>query len=120
MYADITKPPAALPEPRPKEIGAGLQLLPPLSRRGHGPGMILLVADSESSLKIDHGVPGTLIKWAEEGYTVVEISSRALAENSHALKEAIEALKSCAECDWDAKVGIVGELSVVFHMRSSD
>lgn len=108
MYADITKPPAALPELRPQEFGAGLRLLPPLSRLGYGPGMILLVADSETSLTIENGVPGSLVKWAEEGFTVVEIQAKALA-NDDALKKAIEALKGCTECSPKDKMGIVGE-----------
>ena len=111
MYADISKPAPSLPKPRLQTIGAGLRLLPPLSRLGHGPGILLLVADSETdtSLTIDNGVPGSLIKWAEEGFTVVEIKASALAEARNALRTAIEALRQCAECDFDAKVGMVGE-----------
>lgn len=111
MYADISQPPPPLPEPRLQTIGAGLRLLPPLSRLGHGPGMLLLVADSETDtpLTIDNGVPGSLIKWAEEGFTVVEIKASALSKGSNVIHTAIEALKQCAECDYDAKVGVVGE-----------
>ncbi|KAJ4375345.1 hypothetical protein N0V83_002431 [Neocucurbitaria cava] len=71
--------------------------------------MLLLVADSETDtpLTIDNGVPGSLIKWAEEGFTVVEIKASALSKGSNVIRTAIEALKQCAECDYDAKVGVV-------------
>lgn len=113
MYADIHKPPPPLPQPKPQELGPGLRLLPPLSRLGRGPGLLLLVADSTSSLTIDNGVPGLLIKWAEEGFAVVEIQAKAIAEHDDVFKRAIEGLKQCAECDFNGKVGIVGESSIV-------
>lgn len=109
MYADISKPPPSLPQSKPQDVGVGLRLLPPLSRLGHGPGIILLPQDSGDSLAIINGVPGSLIKWAEEGFAVIEIQPTALAGDGNAFKEAVEALKSCDQCDYNGKVGVVCE-----------
>lgn len=66
-YSDISKPAPPLPTTNLKSIGSGVSLLAPLSRRGHGPGIILLVPDHEDQLTISQGVPSLLVKWAEEG-----------------------------------------------------
>ncbi|KAK3182202.1 hypothetical protein K4F52_006571 [Lecanicillium sp. MT-2017a] len=74
MYADITKPPAHPPLREVTIISLGILLLQPLSRRGSGPGLILVTENSENILKIADGVPSVFMKWAEEGYAVVQIS----------------------------------------------
>ncbi|RSL87305.1 hypothetical protein CEP52_003855 [Fusarium oligoseptatum] len=108
MYADITKPPAPLPTAQLKLIKPGISLLPPLSRRGHGPGLILLAHSSVDPLRIDQGVPSELIKWAEEGYTVVKLDSNAFdgVESLDVLNEAVGALNQCEKCD-KGKIGLV-------------
>lgn len=109
MYADITKPPAPLPAPQLKHIRPGILLLPPLSRRGHGPGLILLAHSSADPLRIDQGVPSELIKWAEEGYTVVKLDLNAFegTDSIDVLNEAVGALNQCEKCD-KGKIGLVG------------
>ena len=77
MYADISKPPAPLPSINLKTLRTGLSLLYPLSRRGHGPGLIILSATTEDPLAFYEGVPSSLVKWAEEGYAVVQIEAAA-------------------------------------------
>ncbi|EXJ92684.1 carboxymethylenebutenolidase [Capronia epimyces CBS 606.96] len=139
MYNDITKPPPPLPTPRLQQLKPGVSLLPPLSRRGHGPGLILLTPDDRDidtdtdgklalALAIKKGVPSLLVKWAEEGYAVVGIQERAaLAAGSGSdsasasnistlLTTAIEALSRCEECDdhgqGKLKIGLV-----VYHPK---
>ncbi|RMZ77576.1 hypothetical protein DV737_g4261, partial [Chaetothyriales sp. CBS 132003] len=107
MYADISKPPAPLPHPRPKEVQPGVTLLPPLSRRGHGPGLIILTENSTGKLDIQDGVPSALIKWAEEGYSVVEIQALGLEHAQSTIRQAVEALKQCEDCDIKDKFGLV-------------
>lgn len=113
MYADISKPPTALPTPRPKNITTGVTLLPPLSRRGHGPGLIVLVPESNSILDIVEGVPSLLIKWAEEGYNVVAITPSAFESKSTNIKQLLRdifsALAECEQCDSKGGTGLVGE-----------
>jgi carboxymethylenebutenolidase len=109
MFNDITKPPPPLPTTQSTEIKPGLSIVLPLSRQGHGPGLIVLVPDTEQSLAIVDGVPSQLIKWAEEGYTVVEIQRRALITGAReVLTEATQALESCEKCDPKDKVGLIG------------
>ncbi|KAI1376817.1 hypothetical protein F4677DRAFT_418073 [Hypoxylon crocopeplum] len=105
MFNDITKPPPPLPSIQYEELAPGIGLLLPLSRRGHGPGLITLVADTTDQLTIAEGVPSTLIKWAEEGYAVVEIQQRAFSPA--ALKRALEALSHTDKCEPKGKVGLV-------------
>ncbi|KAK7408354.1 hypothetical protein QQX98_009450 [Neonectria punicea] len=106
MYADTSQPAAALPQLQPKDIQPGISLLAPLSRRGHGPGVILLAPDSADQLSIKNGVPSASIKWAEEGFAVVEIQAAALAAGPAVLEAAIGALKECDKCD-GTKIGLV-------------
>jgi carboxymethylenebutenolidase len=109
MFNDITKPPPPLPTTQSSEIKPGLSIVLPLSRRGHGPGLIVLVPDTDQSLAIIDGVPSQLIKWAEEGYTVVEIQRRALVTGAReVLTEATQALDSCEKCDSKDKIGLIG------------
>ncbi|KAJ5642854.1 NTF2-like protein [Penicillium longicatenatum] len=100
-----------LPTPRLTTPIPGLSLLLPLSRLGTGPGIILLVPDASSSqikLKIADGVPSPLLKWAEEGYTVVEIEQSALETNpQEVLKQAIECIVHCDRCEPKNSIGLV-------------
>lgn len=110
MYADISQPPKPLPQADLRQVQDGIALLPPLSRRGHGPGLIILVPDhdADEQLAITNGVPSPLIKWAEEGFAVAEIQASALAGNGESLKASIRALKDCEKCDGVDKIGLVG------------
>jgi len=121
MFADITKPPNPLPAIQLKEIQPGVSLLPPLSRRGHGPGLVVLTPTSENLLEIKDGVPSVLIKWAEEGYTVVQIdgSTFATVDNGNVLSEALEAIRQCKQYD-EGKIGIVGKALVPLLMISTN
>lgn len=114
MYADISQPPPPLPRADLETIQPGVLLLPPLSRRGHGPGLVLLIPDSNANLTIIDGVPSHMIKWAEEGYTVVAIQASTLKDNvlssAEILKACIIALTSCDLCDAKETVGLVGML----------
>lgn len=108
MYADITQPPPPLPEPQLSDVRPGISILAPLSRRGHGPGLIILVPDFTPQLKIIEGVPSQILKWAEEGYTVVEIQASALAAGVDAIASALDALQSHEKCDSHRAVGLIG------------
>ncbi|RBR11049.1 uncharacterized protein FIESC28_09194 [Fusarium coffeatum] len=105
MYADISKPPAPLPQAKPQAIADGITLLPPLSRLGHGPGLVILHPDSDKHLEIVQGVPSVLVKWAEEGYAVIEIQARAL--KGDVLRTAVEALRGCEGFIKGSKIGLI-------------
>jgi carboxymethylenebutenolidase len=109
MFADITKPPAPLPTSQLTTLSKGMFLLPPLSRRGHGPGLIILHRHLEDPLAFYDGAPLPLLKWAEEGYAVVQLDPTSFdgrpAED--VLREAVEALNQCSQCDPKGNVGLV-------------
>lgn len=72
--------------------------------------MIVLAADYGDSLAITDGVPSPLIKWAEEGYAVVEIRAEALkSAHGDPIRSAIEALYGCDVCEPKDKIGLTGE-----------
>ena len=122
-FTPSTDPAAPLPTPRLQTLRPGLSLLPPLSRRGTGPGLVVVCPDTEDSLAIVDGVPWLLVKWAEEGYAVVQVQPRAIRDADGAaeaaLRAAYEALVACEECTHESGVGIVGEfLFLVCCFRS--
>jgi carboxymethylenebutenolidase len=121
MYADISKPPAALPSIKLEVLRPGLSLLWPLSRRGRGPGLIILSTAREDPVAFYDGVPSSMVKWAEEGYAVVQIEAAAFEgkESEVVLREAIEALRQCEKCELNDKVGLVGTLSLILHLKLS-
>ncbi|KPI35644.1 uncharacterized protein AB675_4740 [Cyphellophora attinorum] len=106
MFNDITKPAPPLPRTTAKEIQPDIKLLHPLTRRGSGPGLIVLLPSKDDFLSITDGVPSIPVKWAEEGYTVVGVSD--LGDDVKAtLKTALDALEACHECSPKEKVGLV-------------
>lgn len=107
MYNDISKPAPPLPETVVKELQPGVTLVHPLSRRGYGPGLILLSPDTDDILAIREGVPSLTIKWAEEGYTVVSIQENALSSDVNSLlKSVADAFSTCEKCEPKNKIGL--------------
>ncbi|KIH92794.1 carboxymethylenebutenolidase [Sporothrix brasiliensis 5110] len=108
MFTPTTVPPAPLPMPQLKELRPGLALLPPLSRRGTGPGLLVVCPSTADPLAIVDGVPWPLVKWAEESYTVVHVQPRALKGGAdRAVQDALAALSRSDECTPKGNVGIV-------------
>ncbi|KAL2825777.1 LEA domain protein [Aspergillus cavernicola] len=98
-----------LPTPRLTQLAPGISLLRPLSRRGHGPGLIVIGSCSPpDDTEIENGVPSHRMKWAEEGYTVVEILTQAVSEGQEdPIGLALSSLASCDSCEPKTKVGLV-------------
>lgn len=115
-FAYGSGPPKPVPPQKPEEIAQGITLLRPLSRKGHGPGLIILAPPSPSpqdnnnpttsSKEIQNGIPSLRMKWAEEGYCVAQIQPHA-SSSSSALQIAVQALQACAECEPKEKMGII-------------
>lgn len=99
-------PPQPVPPMKPEHISDGITLVRPLSRKGIGPGMIVLSPNEESAtpIEIQDGIPSLRMKWAEEGYCVVEIRPQA---SSSALKTAIQRLSECHECEPKDRMGLI-------------
>ena len=99
-----------LPSAKPFDVSRNVVVQPPLTRRGHGPGLLLLVPAgldlNGSSKTLD---PSPLQKWAEEGFAVAQIT---LADGEGQkfqghLKEAIDGLSKQSECDSTDRMGLI-------------
>lgn len=117
-FAYGSGPPKPVPPQKPEEIAEGITLLRPLSRKGHGPGLIILAPPAQdnnnpptSSKEIQNGIPSLRMKWAEEGYCVAQIQPHACSSSSSSsssvLQIAVQALQACAECEPKEKMGII-------------
>ena len=67
---------AQAPPPQPQIITSDITLQAPLSRRGKGPGLVL-VLNHYAAREAKEGCldPPPLKKWAEEGFAVVQVCS---------------------------------------------
>ncbi|KAF9878296.1 lea domain protein [Colletotrichum karsti] len=119
-YADISKPPAPLPQTQLDTVSDGVSLLLPLSRRGVGPGLVILVPSIEKALAIEDGVPSLPIKWAEEGYIVVAIEQKALEKDAKStLSLATKALRDCNKCEPKDVIGLIAYEPVMWNSVAS-
>ncbi|GCB20754.1 hypothetical protein AAWM_03639 [Aspergillus awamori] len=88
-------------------------LLSPLTRRGVGPGMIIVLPDELSGQLIeDNSAPPPSVKWAEEGYTVIQICESALSQET-VLCQAVEELAHHDKCTPN---NIIGLIAYGFHL----
>ncbi|RDK41188.1 hypothetical protein M752DRAFT_302988 [Aspergillus phoenicis ATCC 13157] len=87
-------------------------LLSPLTRRGVGPGMIIVLPEGLSGQLIeDHSAPPPSVKWAEEGYTVIQICESALSQET-VLCQAVEELAQHDKCTPNDIIGLIGLLLI--------
>lgn len=104
----IQEVPVPLPTIQLVELGPGALLLQPLSRRGHGPGLIILTSGrSSGGAGIQDGIPSPLMKWAEEGYTVVELRAQVWTVNHDPIGVALAGLSQSEKCQPKDHVGLV-------------
>ncbi|KAI1101304.1 hypothetical protein F4804DRAFT_316412 [Jackrogersella minutella] len=100
----------------PVELNSRLSIIPPISRQGHGPGLLLIV-DEELDLSKHENIldPPPLLKWAEEGFAVAQLrvgnSNRGIICDGLAL--ALSELSRLPSCDQAEKVGIIIYIPVV-------
>ncbi|KAF4500524.1 MFS transporter [Fusarium agapanthi] len=77
---------------------------------------IILVPETSKAtsdtLRVDGCVPSPLMKWAEEGYTVAEITEAGLANPSVALSQAVKELEAARSTEPKNVVGVVDVLVV--------
>lgn len=111
-----------LPQPRLEQLLPGVSLLLPLSRRGTGPGLILLVPDLGSSiLSIENGIPSPVIKWAEESYVVAAIDASAFESSEQGeeiLLKVTHVLNENSCCDIKSRIGLIGKSpSLLSHVN---
>ncbi|KAK2687188.1 hypothetical protein QWA68_013924 [Fusarium oxysporum] len=118
MEKNFSAPPV-LPATRLRNPTASLTILEPLSRRGFGPGLIILVPETgkatSDALRIDGCVPSPLMKWAEEGYTVAEITEAGLANPDVAVSQALKELEAARSTEPKNVVGIIAYSTVLWN-----
>jgi carboxymethylenebutenolidase len=104
--------PVALPSSPLISLSPNTVLQPPLTRRGNGPGLILLLPSPDSLNAAERAVksldPGPVQKWAEEGFAVVGVTSGGDWSVRSTLNKALDALVARNEVDTKDKVGIIG------------
>jgi hypothetical protein len=105
--------PPSISYPEPQIISPQITLQAPLSRRGKGPGLILVVNHAAEIGKSEkHLDPPPLQKWAEEGFAVVQLVVPGKVEDGgeFPVKRALELLKNCEGCEFDKGVGLICKL----------
>ncbi|KAK5121037.1 hypothetical protein LTR85_005821 [Meristemomyces frigidus] len=97
-----TETPVALPSAQSFAVSETITVQPPLTRRGHGPALLILVppglALGGSAETLD---PPPLQKWAEEGFTVaqIEVADGAAPTLKGDIQRALAACSELKECD---------------------
>lgn len=112
--------PLPLPSASLVPLAKNVSLLAPLSRRGHGPGLIIIISGNlqlQNTEKILDPPPHQ--KWAEEGYVVVLVSTGSVEGSSiqESLKLGVEALSTHSQCDEKEKFGLIRKLSSVCSLK---
>ncbi|KAK1959808.1 carboxymethylenebutenolidase [Colletotrichum sublineola] len=94
-------------------MNAAVTIQPPLSRRGHGPGLLILVEQGIDLSKHDSILdPPPAQKWAEEGYAVAQIIVMPGASDvTNLISSAIESLRELESCDDKDKFGVIALLT---------
>lgn len=112
--ADADQTPLPLPVTSLTRLAPGVILSQPLSRKGSGPGLIVLVnqsgATNDTTLRIENGVPSPLMKWGEESYTVVELLEEAFFEGKDPISLAVSELSKAERCEPKNAIGVIGML----------
>lgn len=113
---------ATLPTAELVKIDSHISLLPPLSRRGYGPGLIIVLPEdaptyTDGGTVCEDGIPPPLLKWAEEGFAVLEIREAALRDTDsmqNVVDKAVAALEQCKQCRSDGGIGMIGRIIFPF------
>ncbi|XP_014550708.1 hypothetical protein COCVIDRAFT_114822 [Bipolaris victoriae FI3] len=109
--ADADQTPLPLPATSLTRLAPGVILSQPLSRKGSGPGLIVIVNESgatdDTTLRIENGVPSPLMKWGEESYTVVELLEEAFFEGKDPISLAVSELSKAERCEPKNAIGVI-------------
>ncbi|KAK9311429.1 hypothetical protein V1522DRAFT_358731 [Lipomyces starkeyi] len=105
---------AQLPSAPVSQLAHNAVIQPPLSRRGHGPGLVIIIPESHCDISCKVALdPHPMQKWAEEGFAIVRVSFSAEPLHSNiwdigqALKLGVAAFKSLLECDVKDKFAVL-------------
>ncbi|KAJ5656079.1 hypothetical protein N7507_008029 [Penicillium longicatenatum] len=99
-----------LPNAQPVKLAQNLTVQAPLSRKGHGPGILIVRSSVSPDQRNTEKTldPEPLQKWAEEGFVCVEIE---VPEDLQSMKgifhQALSALENHNECDKKSCYGLI-------------
>ncbi|PPR02471.1 hypothetical protein CVT24_002020 [Panaeolus cyanescens] len=103
--------PVPLPSAPAITISDNIVLQPPLSRRGTGPGLLIILPPNEDitpSTKPEKPLdPNPVTKWAEEGFAVVSAFSSEDLDINSTIDQALNAFDACPEVDIKNKFGVI-------------
>ncbi|KGO48626.1 hypothetical protein PEX1_103640 [Penicillium expansum] len=99
-----------LPNAQPVKLAPNLTIHAPLSRQGHGPGMLIIrsLVNLNEVNTVPTLDPEPIQKWAEEGYVTLEIEvseGHPLAKET--LIEALDALNQHEKCTTKSSYGLI-------------
>ena len=102
-----------LPSAKPYEVSDGITIQPPLTRRGHGPALVILIPQGIDTKFHEKTLdPPPLQKWAEEGWSVAQIKlSDDYSSFQDRLNDALAALQQLGACDSMGRTGLIGMYS---------
>lgn len=112
--------PKPVPPPNPQKVATGVTLLSPQSRKGTGPGIIVLPPANAKGVRLEDGIPSPLLKWAEEGYCVAEVVKEAWDHSESPLNVAADALKAAAANDSKEVLGLVCTSACSAYLCAAD
>lgn len=98
----------------PVNVSDGVSLQSPLSRRGVGPGLILMISAAAREPLQGSGTgldPPPRQKWAEEGYAVAQIIFNQPLERGQVMADvalAVKTLQGLEECEGE-KFAVIGK-----------
>lgn len=106
----MSEEPVPLPSAPSVSLSPNVVLQPPLSRRGIGPGVILVLPDhvalsSGTTKPLD---PEPVTKWAEEGFAVVGVTAAGSISIDQVLQQGLDALQALDQVDIKDKFGVIG------------
>lgn len=112
----------SLPKAQPVKLTSSLTIQAPLSRQGHGPGLIIIRSatkyDQVNNTK-DTLDPEPLQKWAEESYVVAQLEvSEGHMTIKEEIRQALDVLASHEKCTKKSEYGIIGNcyLFIIFKL----
>ena len=100
------------------QLASNCRLQRPLSRRGHGPGLLILTAPHTASTNNKTLDPEPIQKWAEEGFAVIEVTIYDDEDDNtgkwqwnvdNCVAKAIATFAALPECSEKHKFGMVGK-----------
>lgn len=115
-----------LPNAQPVKLAPNLTIHAPLSRKGYGPGVLIVRSSVSSDQRNAEKTldPEPLQKWAEEGFVSVEVEvSEDLQSMQEIFHQALSALETHEKCDKKSRYGLIGvnrslKLSLTMHFTN--